>query len=155
MFEPTTCSKVNCNHISYSKRTFYKHRNKCKVVMSYKEHSGYVHFQKIEKNKNKGQLWVRNYYSTMEDEDKELLRGCLSLFHIEITKLKRKYEEIMKLDETIATAVETMNLTRNISSETEESPRAKKRLRQSKDNTVQPSAAGWSIFGSTSTSSTD
>ena len=146
------CVKIDCEHISYSKSTYYRHRQKCKVAMNYKEHEGYVHFQKIEKNKNKGKTFVQNYYSTLEEDEKETLRGCLALFHKEVHIQKKKYEELMKLGQVMESAIETMNLTKSISSEDDDSPRAK-RAREREQQQQQVFSNGWSVFGRTSASS--
>ena len=145
MFEPKKCARVNCNHISYSQVIFYKHRKSCKVEMSYQEHLGYVHLEKLLEKPTK--KFASAYYQLLGQDERELLRGCLAKFHGELTMRKRKYEEHQKIAETLQKLMDAANLVRELSSDSEaESPRDKRaKLRDETKNVQQ--ASGWNFFG--------
>lgn len=120
--------------------------------MSYKEHAGYESFQKLLVNKNRGKKFVESYYSTLSNEEQSELRSCIALFHGELRAQKTKYEALKSIADTMELAVETMNLTRSISSEDDESPRAK-RARERNSSSSNTTGSSWNFFGGTTTAS--
>ena len=125
MFAPTKCSRKNCLHISYSQTVFFKHQKTCKADMHYTEHVGYVHLKKLVDNKKKGEVFASNYISTLEEEDLTNLRGCIALFNKELREQKKQFEELKKFyDTNVKDIVQTMNVTRSISSGSDASPRS-------------------------------
>ena len=140
------CKKINCSHISYSESGFFYHQKHCKVEMTYQEHLGYVHMEKLLEKPTK--KFASAYYQLMDQEERELLRGCLAKFHGELSMRKRKYEELQKIAETLEKLMGAANLVRELSSDSEaESPRDKRANTREQSKSVQPAASSWSIFG--------
>ena len=143
MIKPKKCERVNFEHISYSQSIFYKHRKSCKVEMSYQEHAGYTHMRKLLDKGSKKYAVI--YYQTLEFAEREHLRGCLALFHKELQKRKKSYDELKKDADTLEEQMDAINFAKELSEDPEvESPPKKAK----EDETArQPTPVNWSFLG--------
>jgi hypothetical protein len=91
----------------------------------------------------------------LEDEDREQLRGCLALFHKELRKRKKLYEDMQKEADTLKGQIEAMNTAKELSEDPfVESPRKKTREEEKKESARPPTVVNWSWLGGSSASST-
>ena len=151
MFKPTKCERVNCSNISYSRRAFYNHRKSCKVKMSYKEHSGYEHLEALIKKPTV--KFAIAYHQTLEDDEREQLRGCLALYHKELQKRKKLYEDMQKEADVLKNQMTAINSAPELSEDPSVEPPPKKAKED--ESARQPTLTNWTLFGGgSSTSST-
>ena len=137
------CEKIDCDHIAYSKSGFYYHQKHCKIEMSYQEHAGYTHMRKLVDKGSKKYAVI--YYQTLEFAEREHLRGCLALFHKELQKRKKSYDELKKDADTLEEQMAAINFAKELSEDPEvESPPKKAKEDES---ARQPTAVNWSFLG--------
>ena len=90
--------------------------------MSYKEHDGYTFLEKVLGKKSN---FIKAYYQTLTDEERELLRGCMAKFHQEYGIAKAHFDAMTENHKTILEVATIMNTTTELS-DGDESPRAKR-----------------------------
>jgi len=144
------CDSENCNHISYSKSTYYTHRDTCKLRMA--DHTlqpGYKLLKDMVNSKKTAQ--VKSYWTTANDENQTNVRLCLAKLKEEKLKLERKLREIEKFHdralvvEGIINSYDAQRTNSNDDSQTDELAPTKK----AKTNEVTPAigVSGSSILG--------
>lgn len=115
--------------------------------MSYLEHVGYVHMEKLLERPSK--KFATGYYQLLGHEDREQLRSCLARFHNELNARKRRFDELKQIADKLETLMGAANLVRDLSSDSEvESPRDKRAKAREETKTAEPtSTSSWTLFG--------
>ena len=111
--------------------------------MSYTEHSGFVHLEALLKKPTV--KFATAFHQTLEDDKREELRGCLALYHKELQKRKKLYEDMQKEADTLKLQIDAMNSAPELSEDPFVEPPPKKTREQ--ESARQPTTTNWSIFG--------
>ena len=117
--------------------------------MSYKEHDGYEHLEALIKKPTV--KFAVAYHQTLEDEDREKLRGCLALYHKELRRRKNSYEEMQTEANVLSKQMTAINSAPELSEDPSVEPPPKKAKED--ESARQPTLTNWTLFGGGSSAS--
>jgi len=100
----------NCQHVSFSKTSYYRHRNACNKKMSmsdHKRHTGYQFVQDLLKAKSKESLTGK--YRALSTQDRLNFSECVEIFENEKKDLSKKLEEFESFGKRVNKLKEMIN----------------------------------------------